>query len=592
MTYMTALRPEQLLTIARAYRPTPSATGSLYFASDMAGHGQTYRLDAADRFPVRLAPGPDRTLPVAETPFGLLVRQDRGGNETWQLALLRSDGTLEQVTRDAKAIHRDVKPSPDGRRAGISYNPGGQDDWVLAVIDLETGNLEQWLDRGGDWAWLGWSPDGRTAVIANASHSHRNQAFLMERGQEPRPLLGDALLVAGIGWTRNHLVVQTDLDREFVGLVEVDPAQPDAARRRLVDEDHDVLAAVPHPTEERAAVVVNEGAYDTIRVLDLRTGAEEWRANLPPGMIYVDNASRTSDHVAWSPDGCRLFVAWESSVSPGEIYELPDGTRWTRATGGPIPSLIAPTTVSYRSFDGLDIPCLLYSVDSAPRPTVVLFHGGPEGQSRAHFNPQIAMWNAAEFNVLAPNVRGSTGYGRRFYSIDDRELRWDAVRDGVEAGRWLRQTGRATRLVAMGTSYGGYMTLAVLVEDPDLWDAAVDIVGVTDFHSFFANTSGWRRAMRAAEYGDPDSSDSEFLAEFSPLRRAHRIKAPLLIIHGRNDVRVPLTEAYQIHEAAPDSELLVFDDEGHGILRHGNRARAFARVLEFVRHRLDQREDD
>src|SRR5215471_4770842 len=144
---MTPPNPEQLLTVARAYRPTPSAEGSLYFASDMAGLSQTYRLDGPDRFPVRLAPSQDRTFPIAETPLGLLVRQDQGGNETWQLALVGPDGILGQVTRDRQ-------------KAGISYNPGGQDDWVLAVIDLETGNVEHWLDRGGNWSWLGWSPDG------------------------------------------------------------------------------------------------------------------------------------------------------------------------------------------------------------------------------------------------------------------------------------------------------------------------------------------------------------------------------------------------------------------------------------------------
>ena len=584
---MTSLSPEQLLTVARAYRPTPSAGGSLYFASDMAGLSQTYRLDAADHFPVRLAPSQNRTLPIAETPLGLLVRQDQGGNETWQLALVGPDGILRQVTRDRKAIHRDVKLTPDRRKAGISYNPGGQDDWVLAVIDLETGNIEHWVDRGGNWSWLAWSPDGTVAVVAKATHSHRDSAYLVAPGAELRPLLSDALLVAGVVWTNGRLLARTDLNREYIGLVDVDPDQPDTIRRRLIDEEHDVMTVVPDPTGHRAAVIVNEGACDGLRILDLETGAEGWRATLPQGMVYFDNATTdTSDHLAWSSDGSRLFVAWESPTAPAEIYELPSGTRWTRASGDSLPGLVAPTDVSYGSFDGLEIPCLHYRADTAPKPTVVLFHGGPEGQSRGNFNLQVAMWNAAGFDVLAPNVRGSTGYGRRFYSLDDRELRWDSVRDGVEAGRWLRREGFATHLVAMGGSYGGFMTLAVLVEDPELWDAAIDVVGVTDFHSFFKNTSGWRRAIRAAEYGDPDTSDSEFLAEFSPLRRAHRIKAPLLIIHGRNDVRVPVSEAYQIHEAASDSELLIFEDEGHGITRHGNRARAFGRALEFARERL------
>ncbi len=583
---MTPLRPEQLLSVARAYRPTPAADGGITFASDMAGLGQTYWLAGPDRFPVRLAPGQDRTIPIGETPLGLLVRQDRGGNETWQLSLLGPDGALRPVTRDQWAIHRDVKLAPDRRRAGLAHNPGGQSDWVLGVIDLETGEIERWVDRGGDWSWLAWGPDGRGAAVASASHSHRNRAYLLERGGEPRPLLSGAELVAGVAWAGERLLARTDLERQFVGLVEVDPAEPGRVLRRLVDEDHDVIAAIPDPAGRRAAAVVNEGSYDGIRVIDLEAGAEEWRAALPPGLVYVDNATQTADHVSWSADGARLFVAWESSTAPSEIYELPSGTRWTRASGERLPGLVTPVEVAYRSFDGLEIPGLHYRVDGRPRPTVVVFHGGPEGQSRATFQPPIAMWNAAGFDVLTPNVRGSTGYGRRYYSLDDRELRWDSVRDGVEAGRWLRREGHATHLVAMGASYGGFMTLAVLVEDPGLWDAAVDIVGVTDWHSFFANTSGWRRAIRAAEYGDPDGPDAEFLAEFSPLRRAHRIRAPLLVIHGRNDVRVPVSEALQIHQAAPGSELLIFDDEGHGIAGHRNRVRAFGRALEFVRERI------
>jgi dipeptidyl aminopeptidase/acylaminoacyl peptidase len=144
----------------------------------------------------------------------------------------------------------------------------------------------------------------------------------------------------------------------------------------------------------------------------------------------------------------------------------------------------------------------------------------------------------------------------------------------------------ASRLIAMGGSYGGFMTLAVLVEDPTLWDAGIDMVGIADWHSFFRNTSGWRRSMRVAEYGEPEGPDGAFLAEFSPLRQADRITAHLLVIHGRNDPRVPVSEAEQIHHAVPRSELLIFDDEGHGIARHGNRARAYGRALAFVRERL------
>jgi dipeptidyl aminopeptidase/acylaminoacyl peptidase len=347
-----------------------------------------------------------------------------------------------------------------------------------------------------------------------------------------------------------------------------------------------VEAAVADPAGRRLVVVVNEGAFDSVRLIDLETGEEDARPQLRAGLISRDNTTDASQQLRWTPDGRALLLAWESPTSPAEILELPTSTRWTRAGGDPLPGLLMPKQVSYRSFDGLEVPALHYRLGEGARPTVVLFHGGPEGQSRANFNPVIAMWNAAGFDVLAPDVRGSTGYGSTYDSLDDRELRWNSVRDGCEAGRWLRNTGQASQLVAMGGSYGGFMTLAVLVEAPELWDAAVDIVGIADWHSFFKNTSGWRRAVRVAEYGEPESTDGEFLARFSPLRRAAEIRAKLLIIHGRNDVRVPVSEAVQIQDAVPGSELLVFDDEGHGIVRHANRLRAYGRALAFVRERL------
>ncbi|PZR99602.1 MAG: S9 family peptidase, partial [Candidatus Nephthysia bennettiae] len=428
--------------------------------------------------------------------------------------------------------------------------------------------------------------DGAAAVVARLRSPLRSEAFLLSPSGELRPLLSRARQVADACWVDGRLLALADPDRQFVGLVEVDPEDPERIRRRLVDEDRDVEAVVPDPKGRRLAVVVNEGAFDSVRVLDSQTGEEEWRARLPEGVVYSDNSTRPAQHLAWSPGGERLFVAWESPTAPAEIRELPSATTWTRASGDPLQGLVTPAQVAYRSFDGLEAPALHYRTAGGARPAIVLFHGGPEGQSRGNFNPIVAMWNAAGFDVLAPNVRGSTGYGSRYDSLDDRELRWDSVRDGCEAGRWLKATGQATQLVAMGGSYGGFMTLAVLVEDPALWDAAVDVVGIADWHSFFRNTSGWRRSLRTVEYGDPEGPDGEFLARFSPLRRAHAIRAQLLVIHGRNDVRVPVGEATQIQQAVPGSELMIFDDEGHGILRHANRVRAYGRALAFVRERL------
>ena len=572
---------------ARASCPVWGPTGVLYFASDRTGVAQAFRLDGADRAAVQVANNRLRTLPVAAVQGGLLVRQDDDGGEIWQLTLVGPDGGQRRLTRDLHAIHRTVRVDPNGGRAGISYNPKGGVDWALGTIDLRSGEIETWTAPDGNWGWMGWDPSGRRAMVARIETGLKNQAFVVDGpGGEMTPILPDARLVSTVFFASGGMYAITNLDREYLGLVEVDRADPRRIFRRLVDEDGDVLGAVPSPSGELVTVIHNRGLYDQLSIHNLVTGETRAPEVPRPGVVYTDNTTSPADQIAWDSDSRRLFVAWESSTAPAEICEVISGTRWTTESGDPIPGLVEPSLVHFTTFDGLQIPALHYKLDDRPRPTMVYFHGGPESQSRANFQPGLAIWNAAGLNVLAPNVRGSTGHGVSYEDLDNRELRWDAVRDGVAAGRWAQEHGGATHLVVMGTSYGGFMTLAVLIEDPELWVAAVDVVGIADWHDFFRTTSGWRRSSRVPEYGEPNGPDGLFLARFSPLARAAEIRADLLIVHGRNDPRVPLSQAEKIHAAVAGSELMVLDDEGHGIVKHANRALAYGRALDFVLERL------
>ena len=270
------------------------------------------------------------------------------------------------------------------------------------------------------------------------------------------------------------------------------------------------------------------------------------------------------------------------------IAEVADGrvARWTNVNPEPGAGLIEPIETTYTSFDGLEIPALFYRVDDKPRPAVVYFHGGPESQSRGEYRPIYHLMTSVGINVLAPNVRGSTGYGYRYQSLDDKTLRWDSVRDGCAGGRHLLDSGLSSKVAAMGGSYGGFMTLAVIVEDPELWSAAVDLVGIANWKSFFANMGAWRRVLRMQEYGDPEGAEADFLYEISPLHQAHKIRAPLLILHGRNDPRVPVQETEQMAAAAKDVELMIFEDEGHGITRHANMVSSNSRILSFLQDKL------
>jgi len=570
-------RIERLLSVARATRPMPAPDGSLYFASNRGGHAQVYRQTAAGVEPELVFASETRMVPHAHTPLGLLVREDRGGNEIWQLGLV-SDGRHRPLTTDARAIHQSVTLHPDKRRVGLGWNPGGQADVVLGELDLATGEMTRWAEPRGFWLWGAWSPDGKRAVVSK-SMGTPTESYVLERDGRLTRLLPSALRVHPVEWLSEGILVATDVDRDFLGLGLIDPEQPESVSRWLLSEEHDVEGTAVNPDRKRLAVVVNEGIYDSVRVVDLEREID--RAVLPPGVVIADHSGDPGYHVAWSEDGESLFVSWELATRPAEIYQWPGATRWT-FTGDLPAGLVEPEETSYTSFDGLTVPSIFYKVDDAPRPAVVYFHGGPEGQSRGGYLPAAQLLTSIGINVMLPNVRGSTGYGIRYQSLDDRTLRWDSVKDGCEAARTLKSSSLATRTAAIGGSYGGFMTLAVLVEDPELWDAGVDTVGIADWHTFFENMPPWRGVLRMNEYGDPNGPESEFLREISPIHRAGTIKAPLLVIHGRNDPRVPVGESIQIAEAVAQSELLIFEDEGHGVATLPNQVTANSKMLEFL----------
>jgi dipeptidyl aminopeptidase/acylaminoacyl peptidase len=263
-----------------------------------------------------------------------------------------------------------------------------------------------------------------------------------------------------------------------------------------------------------------------------------------------------------------------------------------RLTSSPAPlppdELARAEVLHIPSFDGEQIPLFVFRPKLAePRPpVVVLVHGGPEAQAMLSFNPVIQGLVLAGYGVVVPNVRGSTGYGKRYAALDDTTKRLDSVRD-LEAVHGALGSLRfdPRRAVLWGGSYGGYMVLAALAFQPRLWAAGVDIVGISDLVTFLENTSDYRRAHREREYGSL-RTDREFLAAASPLRHADSIRAPLFVIHGRHDPRVPVSEAEQLvanlRARGVPCVLTVYEDEGHGLARLANRLDAYPRAVAFL----------
>jgi dipeptidyl aminopeptidase/acylaminoacyl peptidase len=252
--------------------------------------------------------------------------------------------------------------------------------------------------------------------------------------------------------------------------------------------------------------------------------------------------------------------------------------------------------VRYPTFDGRQIPAFLYLPHGEQRnlPVVINVHGGPEGQSRPWFNPTIQYLVSRGYGVLDPNVRGSSGYGHEYQSLDDVRLRMDSVADLRHAALWLSESGIADpqRIAVMGASYGGFMVLSAITTYPDLWAVAVDIVGIANFVTFLENTGPWRRKLRESEYGNLEN-DRAFLEQISPIRSVDRITAPLFVVHGANDPRVPVGEAEQIVSALRAREVPVeylrFADEGHGLIKRTNRLVAYPAIARFLERYLGAR---
>ncbi|HBY93998.1 MAG TPA: S9 family peptidase, partial [Chloroflexi bacterium] len=268
-------------------------------------------------------------------------------------------------------------------------------------------------------------------------------------------------------------------------------------------------------------------------------------------------------------------------------------TRWTASSLATLPpeALVEPELVRYPSFDGLTIPAFYFKPRAATGafPVVIDIHGGPEAQRRPLFSPVTQYLVSQGYAVLAPNVRGSAGYGKSYMHLDDVYRRMDSVADIKAAYEWLiREGGAAPDKVAVyGGSYGGFMVLSALTTYPELWAAGVDIVGIANFVTFLENTSAYRRKVREAEYGSLER-DRDFLQSISPLTHVDRITAPLVVIHGANDPRVPVGEAEQVVAALQERqvpvEYLCYPDEGHGFAKLENRLDAYPKVVAFLDH--------
>ena len=601
----------QLLAVSVFQAFDADSAGRILAGSDEAGSMQLTEI-SPDGSAVTLTalPGPcsGRYLPGERT---VVVSHDDGGNERKQLSLLRLPlpagpaglADLEPLVHDPRYMHllADVSAGRicylTNRRDGVRF------DAVLR--DLATGTEETAFASEGGIHEAVASPDGRwLAVGVPSALANSDQILLVDLTQPPGPGRLRALTGAGehasqerLQWLpgSDGLIASTNRNREFTAIARYSLAA-ESWTWLITDEERD-LAGWLSPDGSLILVERNDDGASVLTLHDGATGAPLRDVPLPAAGCVT--AIRLPDP-RWSPDGRAIAMSIAAADMPGDVLLADAATARVRALtssarylGGSAAAL--PEAHQIPAPDGELVPCLVYRSEDAADPglaesAVLVIHGGPESQAKRDFNPLVQALAAAGHTVLAPNVRGSVGYGKRWYSADDVTLRLESVADLAAIHAYLPKLGvDPARAALYGGSYGGYMVLAGLAFQPELWAAGVDIVGISSLVTFLENTSAYRRAQREREYGSLEH-DRDFLLAASPLTRIDAIRAPLFIIHGANDPRVPLSEAEQLHAAltarGQECELLVYPDEGHGLAKRANKMDAYPKALAFLARHL------
>ena len=386
----------------------------------------------------------------------------------------------------------------------------------------------------------------------------------------------------------------TDEESDTLSLCRLDLGSQEV--ETIVDDKWNVGGITLDEDTGRVVYTRNVDGYTdcTVAELDGETDLRELPdPDLPTGV---------AGGVSFDTDGTRFAITATGRRANANVYvidaETGETRQWTRAPTAGIPTegFVEPELLRYESFDGREIPAFFSLPASGANasegeggttPVIVDIHGGPESQRRPSFAALTQYFLDRGFAVFEPNVRGSSGYGKTYTHLDDVGKRMGSVAD-IEAGvNWLQDHPAVDpdRIAAMGGSYGGFMVLAALTEYPDLWAAGVDIVGIADFTTFLENTGSWRRELREAEYGSLED-DRDFLESVSPLGSIERVEAPLFVLHGENDPRVPVSEARQVAEKAEATgvpvETLFFADEGHGFSKLENRIEAYTEIADFL----------
>jgi len=601
---------ERYLNVRSAHGASVGPDGDrLAFLMDTTGVPQVWTLSAPGEWPEQRTFFDDRVTFASWSPERpeLIVGRDSGGDEKETFYRLDvTDGSITDLTEHPDAKHWFGGWSPDGEQFAFASNRRDESVFDVYVQDrTATGADAERVHEGDGWfSVAGWSPDGDRLLLTESHSSFDQDVYVLDVATGSRRHItphegtvrhlsanwgpdGEAVYLVTDGETDTLQLSSIDLATDELSAVEA----ADSGETPLADDAWNVDGVAVDQESRRLVYSRNVDGYTELGVGEL----------VAPGRLdhfpTPDLPPCVAGGVSFAPDGDRFALTVTRSDDTANVYVVDatsgEAERWTRASTAGIPrdSFVAPELVHYPSFDGREIPAFfsLPATDTGhgETPVVVDVHGGPESQRRPSFGRVKQYLLSRGYAVFEPNVRGSTAYGKAYTHLADLANRMDAVADLKAGVDWLHDHPAVDpdRIAVMGASYGGFMTLAAMTAYPDVWAAGVDIVGIANFVTFLENTGDWRRELREAEYGSL-ADDREMLESISPINHVEDIAAPLFVLHGENDPRVPVSEAHRIVEGAREAGVpvreLIFEDEGHGFTKLENRIEAYTAVVEFL----------
>lgn len=582
--------------------PALSPDGNtLAVVSDRDGTPRVWLIPLAQSGPaVRLDTGEDYVRMVSWSPDGewLCLTAAPCGGERFLVRALHPDGSDARVVAGTPTGVASISCwQPGGHTVGLAESsvtdPATLDAYAVDVCS----GRRRYLASGPAARVCAFSHDGRYAVVRLGARGLRRLLLVDTRTGTSANLLSADATVADARFARDDRMIylHTDADREFAALLalpRVAAGYPESAALVAARDGVELDGFALEPTGRAVVAVWNVEGYSELELVDL-VGGQRRALPTPPAEVVTG--------CAFAQDGGSLTLAVESSTEPPYVLCYPLPLRQTVRLAPVLPPSWPPDAPTrpelhrWRARDGLKLTGWLYRPAGAlgAVPTLVWLHGGPEAQQRPTFDPLYQALLSCGVAVFAPNVRGSSGFGRAFVDADVLRRRFAAIDDVADVARYLVETGLGdpNALACAGRSYGGYLTVATMVSYPTLFRAGIDVCGIVDFETFFAHAEPWIAAAAVSRYGDPQR-DATLLRELSPIHRIEQLSAPILVVHGAQDTNVPTIQAEQLVAAlrarGASPGYLVLPDEGHEILGATSRAVYLREVVRWlIKHLLD-----